>query len=63
MDRAVNQSPPGWAEILDEGIAEIARGEVVPASKVHKMIQIALAELEAEMFESPKPKRRSSARY
>lgn len=52
MDKPVNQSPPGWAEQLAIGEAELARGETVPASQVHDAIRAALAELEGDTAQS-----------
>jgi hypothetical protein len=49
MDQAIDQSPPGWAEALARGAAELARGELVPASDVHDLIRTALTELDSDM--------------
>lgn len=56
MDHAINQSPPGWAELLDASLTEATRGELVPASEVHDAIRTALAELESEMAEHSGPR-------
>jgi hypothetical protein len=52
VDNSVNQSPLGWAEHFAVSEAELARGEIVPASAVHDVIRAALAELERDTAES-----------
>jgi len=56
MDQVVAQAPSGWAEALDTGIAQLQRGEGVPATAMHAVIRKALAQLArdtADIRETP----------
>lgn len=42
-------APPGWAEALDESLAELAAGvPAVPSEVVHRELQDGIARLEAK---------------
>ncbi|MBW4092004.1 MAG: hypothetical protein HIU82_12990 [Proteobacteria bacterium] len=42
-------APPGWAEALDESLAELAAGaSTVPGEVVHRELQESIARLEAK---------------
>jgi hypothetical protein len=42
-------APPGWAEALDESLAELAAGvPTVPSEVVHRALQESIARLEAK---------------
>ncbi len=55
MDKVADNTPPGWAEILDESLAEIDAGLLVSSDDVHGMFR------EAESRRKPEaraPRRR-----
>ena len=42
-------APPGWAEALDESLAELAAGaQTVPAETVHQRIRDTIARIQAD---------------
>jgi hypothetical protein len=43
MDNVADSTPPGWAEILDESLAEIDAGPFVSSEDVHRMFREAKA--------------------
>ncbi len=49
MDDTGSDAPPGWAEALNQSLAELAAGQTVPASVVHDEIRQAIAAMEAAL--------------
>ncbi len=49
MDDTGTEPPPGWAEAIQQSLAELAAGQTVPASIVHDEIRQAIAAMEAAM--------------
>ncbi len=43
MDNVTDKTPPGWAEILDESLAEIDAGLLVSSDDVHRTFREAKA--------------------
>jgi hypothetical protein len=48
MDNVTDKTPPGWAEILDESLAEIDAGLLVSSDEVHGMFREAKAQRKPE---------------
>ena len=52
-----SDAPPGWAEALDESLAELAAGvPTVPAEVVRRDLLRSIARMEAERADQPKRK-------
>jgi hypothetical protein len=50
----LSDAPPGWAEALDESLAELAAGvPTVPAETVHQRIRDTIARIEAKKKAEP----------
>ena len=50
------KTPPGWAEALDESLAELAAGvQTVPAAAVRRDLQDTIARMEAKEAITSKP--------
>jgi hypothetical protein len=48
MDTKSDNTPAGWADILDESEAEIDAGLFVSSEQVHRELQASVARLEAK---------------
>jgi hypothetical protein len=48
MDNLPDNTPPGWAEILEESEAEADAGVFVPAEEVHRLFREAKAKRKSQ---------------